>query len=208
MITKCFKHKTVPMDIDDFLRDTRYNTLISWFLISLIGLVFFESVLDLDILWILFSGLTFFLAVLPALAYRDYEVMPPFEVLLLASIPVIVRSFNLSVLSGEISTYISIAAVALLLAVELHIFTEIKLSHGFAIGLTVISTLAIGGIWSIIRFILDTQFGTGFLTTNEALMKEYISVLTAGIFAGLLFDSYFRRRDKVFRRKVMKVIKR
>lgn len=194
------------MDIDDFLRDTRYNTVLSWFLASMIGLVFFESLLGLDLLWVLFSGLAFVFAVVPALAYRNYQVMPPFEVLLIASIPVIVRSFNLPVLAGEVMTYISIGALALLIAVELHIFTEIKLTHGFAVGLTVISTLAIGGIWSIMRYIMDTQLGTGFLTTNEALMNEYLSVLTAGIFAGVIFDSYFRRRDIIFRKMLKKVI--
>ncbi len=196
------------MDIDDFLRDTRINSIISWFLVSLIGLVFIESLLDLDTLWIIFSGLVFILTVLPAVSYRNYEIMPPFEVILLASIPVIVRSFNLSVLSGEITTYVSIAAAALLIAVELHIFTKAKFSHTFAVIFTVISTLAIAGVWSIIRFILDARLGTGFLSTNEALMTEYFSVLIAGLFAGVLFDSYFRRRDRFFRRKFRKVIGR
>lgn len=196
------------MDIDDFLRDTRINSIISWILVSIIGLVFIESLLDTDLLWIIFSGLVLTLTVLPALAYKNKEIMPPFEVILLASIPVIVRSFNISVLSGQITTYISIATVALLVAVELHIFTEAKFTHSFAVVFTLISTLAIAGVWSIIRFLLDNQFGTGFLSTNEALMAEYFSVLIAGLIAGLLFDSYFRRRDRFFRRQFRKVINR
>lgn len=194
------------MELEDFFRDTQTNAVISWLLAGLTAAVFIESFLPLDILWIIFSGLTLTIISLPAIIYRNKLVVPPWEVIIIAVIPLLVRTFDVSILANEIATYTAIAAVALIIAVELHIFTSIKFSHGFAIMFTVVSTLAIGGIWSILRFIMDSYFGTGFLTTNEALMEEYFNILLAGILAGVLFDLYFRRRDRVLRKMLRKVI--
>lgn len=134
--------------------------------------------------------------------------MLPWEVLVIAAIPIIVRSFEISSLANEIATYTAMAAVALIIAVELHIFTNVKFNHSFAILFTVVSTLALAGIWSIARFLMDIYLGTNFLTTNEALMQEYLQVLAAGIVAGILFDSYFRRRGRAFRKMIKTVIRR
>ena len=148
------------------------------------------------------------LILLPVYRFRNLSLMPPWEVLGLAAIPVIVRTSQISILSNQVATYFAMAALALIIAVELQIFTSVEFNHAFSIIFTVTATLAVAGLWAILRFNLDLYTGTSFLTTNEELMYEFINATLAGLLAGVVFDVYFTRRDKIFRRKIKSLIKK
>jgi hypothetical protein len=60
----------------------------------------------------------------------------------------------------------------------------------------------------VLRWNLDRRFGTSYLSTNDALMAEWLSVTVAGLAAGVLFDAYFRRRDRQLRRTIRRVVRR
>lgn len=194
------------MEFEGFFRDTRMNTYLSWTLTVLIASVFIESLIDFDWAWTMFSGLVLAITVLPAISQKDLSVMVPWEVLALTVIPVTVRSLDSAILTSEIAVFAGIAATALIVAVELHVFTPVKFTHGFAIGFTVITTLAIGGLYAIVRYISDLYLGTAYLSTNDALMYEFIEISVTGILAGFLFDLYFGERDNAFRKMISKVI--
>lgn len=196
------------MEFDDFFRDTWLNMVLAWIVTGVIFTVFVESVLGLDFLWMVFTGFLFGIVVLPPVAFRSKYAVLPWELLLVAAVPVFVRALNLSVFSSRIATFVSLAALALVIAVELHVFTSVEFSHTFAIGFVIVSTLAVEGVWSLIRFYLDSLAGTAFLTTNEVLMFEWAQATVAGLLAGLLFDFYFKRRDKILRKEILKVIRR
>ena len=196
------------MEIEDFFRDTKVNMYLSWILILPVLAVFVESILTFDIVWIGFSGLILSILVLPAAVHRDFRVMVPWELVLIGSIPVLVRALNISILANQVATYTAMAALALIIAVELNVFTEVTFSHGFAVLFTVIATLAVAGVWAVLRFNADIYLGTSYLTTNEALMEEYVNAALAGIIAGIVFDTYFTRRDRKFRKRIRKVISR
>jgi hypothetical protein len=196
------------MVFDDFLRDTRLNMALAWSITAFLVVVFFESLLSLDVLWIVFTAFLLFLIALPSIVYRSSYAMLPWELLLVAAVPVFVRALNLSVFSSRIATFVSLAALALLIAVELHVFTSVKFNHGFAVVFVMVSTLAIEGVWSLTRYYMDFFVGTAFLSTNQALMFEWGQVAVAGLFAGLLFDFYFQRRDKFLRKGILKVVKK
>lgn len=196
------------MEIEDFFRDTKVNMYLSWTLILPVLAVFVESILTFDVVWIGFSGLILSILVLPAAVHRDFRVMVPWELVLIGSIPVLVRTLNISILANQVATYTAMAALALIIAVELNVFTEVTFSHGFAVLFTVIATLAVAGVWAVLRFNADIYLGTSYLTTNEALMEEYINAALAGIIAGIVFDIYFTRRDRKFRKRIRKVIAR
>lgn len=196
------------MEFEDLFRDTRLNMLLAWGLTFVIGLVFVESFLELDFLWLGFTGFLLSVILIPPVYYRSSYSVLPWELMAMAAIPVIVRVFNISLLANEVATYVSFAAVALIIAAELHIFTSLKFNHGFAVAFVVVSTLAVGAVWSVIRFYMDALLGTGYLTTNDALMEEWVNIFVAGIFAGLIFDVYFRRRDNILRKGLRKVVRR
>ena len=196
------------MEFEDFFRDTRINMYLAWVITALIVSALFESILDFDILWIAFTATMTVLIALPVYRFRDIKLMPPWEVLGLAAIPVIVRTLEISILSNQVATYFAMAALALIIAVELQVFTSVEFNHAFSILFTVTATLAVAGLWAIMRYNLDIHTGTAFLTTNEELMYEFINATAAGLLAGIIFDIYFTRRDKIFRKKIKKLIKR
>lgn len=194
------------MEFEDFFRDSKNNMYLSWLITLSIFAVLVESIFDFDLLWVIFSSIMLTVICIPPLAYQNLRVTLPWEVLAIGAIPVIVRTLEISMLSNQVATYFALAGLALIIAVELHVFTEIKMNHAFAVGSTVITTLALAGVWAVIRYNLDVHMGTTFLTTNEALMHEFINATLAGILAGAFFDLYFTRRDKQFRKMIKKVI--
>ncbi len=194
---------------DDLLarlfRSGRTNALLSWVLVGVLLLVLVESLLDFDRQWIVFVAATGAIVLLPPIAYRDWRVMLPWELLVLALLPILVRGL----LAGEVgtfATYLAVAGLALLVTVELHMFTELRLTHWFAVMLVVMTTLAVEAAWTIVRWNMDNVLGTSFLSTNEALMIEWIYVTLAGVAAGILFDSYFRRRGRRLSRAIRRVV--
>lgn len=196
--------------LDDALhrlfRDGRINAVLAWLLVPVLVVVFVESVLDFDYQWILFVGVVGFIVLLPPLAYREWRVMLPWELLVLALFPILVRALFGGVV-GTFASYLALAALALLVVVELHIFTELKVTHWFAVGIVVMTTLAAVAAWTVFRWHADRYLGTAYLVDNETLMLEWVSVSIAGIVAGVLFDSYFRRRDRLFWRILRKVVR-
>ena len=196
-------------------RSGRTNATIAWFLVALLGGVIVESIVDLDRLWIVFTVATAVIVLVPPVAHREWRMMLPWELLSLALLPIWVRAL----FGGELGTfgyYLSVAGLALLVTVELHMFTSVRLTHWFAVLLVVLTTLASVAAWSVVRWLLDQQFGTQFLigpettqeAANAALMGEFLWVTLAGLAAGVLFDAYFRGRGRQLRRRLRTVVRR
>jgi hypothetical protein len=207
-----------PADGDALARlfkSGRTNAVIAWLLVGILAVVFVESVLDVDRLWTLFVTATAAIVLLPPVAHREWRMMLPWELLVVALAPVLVRAL----FGGELGTfgyYFSVAGLALLVAVELHMFTDLTLTHWFAVVLVVLTTMASVAAWSLVRWTFDQQFGTEFLlapelsqeAANAALMEEFLWVTLAGLAAGVLFDAYFRGRGRTLRRRLRRVIRR
>ena len=199
------------LDLDDtfekLFRDGRTNALIAWVLVAILTAVFVESVLGADHQWILFVGVVGFVVLVPPVAFREWRVMLPWELLVLALLPILARGLVGGTV-GTFATYLSLAALALLVIVELHMFTELTLTHWFAICLVVLTTLAAVAVWTVFRWHADRFLGTAYLTDNEALMTEWLYVTLAGLAAGVLFDGYFRRRDRRLWRAIRRTVRR
>jgi len=193
--------------LERLFRDSRLNAVLAWALVGILGLVFVDSVLDVDYGWIAFVAAAAGVVLLPPGAYRDWRVMLPWELLVVALLPVLIRGLVGGTV-GTFATYFALAGLALLVIVELHMFTTLQVTHWFAVVLVVLTTLALAAVWTIFRWNADRLLGTQFLTTNEALMIEWLYVALAGGTAGVLFDSYFRRRDRQLRALVHRTINR
>lgn len=188
-------------------RDSRTNAILAWLLVGVLAAVFVESLADRDLLWVVFVATVAVIVLLPPLSFREWRVMLPWELLVLALLPILVRGLFGGSL-GTFAVYLSVAGLALIVVVELHMFSSLRLTHWFAIVLVVLTTTASVAGWTIVRWNLDRLLGTSYLTTNEALMIEWVWVILAGLVAGILFDSYFRRRDRVLRRAIRRGIRR
>jgi len=193
--------------IERLFRNSRTNAALSWAVVAILALAFVESALDADLQWITFVAFAGGVVLLPPVAYREWRVMLPWELLVLATLPVLVRSvFHGQV--GIFAVYVAVAGLALLVTVELHMFTALEVTHWFAVAFVVLTTMAAVAAWSVLRWVLDREFGTSYLSTNDALMGEFLWVTLAGFAAGLLFDAYFRRRDRQLRRAIGRVVRR
>ena len=193
--------------LTELVRDGRLNAVAAWAMIAVLAGVLVESALDYDLLSaVIVVGLGA-VVLAPTVAARDWRAMLPAELVGLALLPVLVRA----VFGGELgtfATYVAIAALALVIAVDLHMFTSLRLTHWFAVVFVVMATLAAAAVWTVLRWNLDQSGGTAYLTTNDALMIEWLYVTLAGLAAGLLFDGYFRGRGRRLRRVIRRVVRR
>ena len=192
---------------DRLFRDGRTNALIAWALVAVLAGVIVDSAVDVDLQWVLFTAFVAGVVLLPPVVYRGWRVMLPWELLVLALAPVLVRGLVGGTL-GTFATYVALAGLALLVVVELHTFTTLRVTHWFAVVLVVLTTLAAVGAWTVFRWNADRFLGTSYLVDNETLMMEWLYVTLAGIVAGLLFDGYFRRRDQWLWRAIRRVGRR
>jgi hypothetical protein len=191
-----------------FVRSKRLNAVLSWSLVGfIIAAAVGSTVFDGDIVWGGFATIVAALIIVPAVAFRDLQAMLPWEVVALASFPfvtrVLVRGETIGGLTftGRVSTYLAVAAVALIIAVELDVFTPVRMNHSFAVFFVVITTMAAAGVWAVVQWLSDIYLGTRLLLNGRpesvvetALMWDFVAATVAGLAAGLVFEYYFRRR--------------
>ena len=199
--------ETVEDRLVRLLRNGRTNAIIAWAMVAVLVGVFVESLLDADLLSMAFVAGLVAVVLAPAVSARDWKVLLPAELLGLALLPTLVRVLFGGEL-GVFATYIAIAALALVITVEFHMFTSLQVTHWFAVVLVTLTTLATAGAGTVLRWNADRLLGTTYLTTNEALMIEWGYVTLAGLAAGLLFDAYFRRRGRRLGRALRRVVRR
>lgn len=174
------------------LDDERLNAALSWVLVVsvLVGAV--RSVLHGDLLWGGFAASVALLSVFPPVLAGDARTTLPWEIVLLAALPVLGRAFLAAQVEG-FASYLAVAALALIVALELHVFTAVEMSRGFAAGFVVIATMATAGLWALVRWVADIYLRTGFLASEEALMWEFIASTAAGLGGGAVFAWYVAR---------------
>jgi hypothetical protein len=189
-------------DVTELLRDRRTNAVLGWLLVATICSVAVGSFVDGQLLWALFAGSLAALSLLPPIAYRNVDAMLPWEMLLLAALPVVGRAFATVQVTGNLATYLSVAAIALIIAVELQIFTPVKMSPRFAVVFVGVATMATAGVWAVVRWVADLTLGTTFILVpglsehaiEEAIMWEFVASTIAGVGAGFVFAVYVARQ--------------
>lgn len=186
------------------VENARLNAVIAWVVIAFLLGVVVASLVNRDFLWAGFAVVVATLALIPMVAYRRPTLMLPWEVLVLAALPLIGRTFATVPLTSQLATYLSVAALALIIAVELHLFTTVLMTPGFAVLFVVVATMATAGVWAVVRWVLDVVIGTQFLLVTgldeevieRQLMWEFVYSTLAGLAAGVIFEGYFRRRAR------------
>lgn len=183
--------------LDRVVEDARVNAGLGWALVGFLALVAVESALGGDLLWAGFAAFVAAVALVPAAAYRDWAVMLPWEVLALAALPILGRALATMVATSRVATYLSVAALALVIAVELHAFTPVRMTHWFAVLFVVMATIATAGVWAVVQWLSDVYLGTGFIENEHRLMWDFVAATVVGGLAGVVFEWYFRRFVRV-----------
>jgi len=195
-----------PSELEKLLYDSRRNAMLGWVLIALLAGTAVGIGVSTGLLWSVFALSILILALLPPLAYRSSYVMLPWEVLLMAALPIVGLAIGSPRLSGRFTVYFAIAAIALVIGVELQSFTSIRFPPWFAVVLVVVATLASAALWGLLQWGFDVYAGTEYIMSqssnaqqaNDELMYEWLYSAAAGIVAGVTFALYFRwRQDSV-----------
>lgn len=173
------------------LQSRHINAAFAWVLVGFVGAVAVVNT-GPNPLWAGFATVVAVLNVIPAIRLRSVWAMLPWEVLALTSLPLLALTFGLSG-PRRVATYLAVAAVALIIAVELHAFTAVSMTDSFAVLFVVVTTMAAAGVWAVVRWGADVYLGITFPLTERELMFEFVASTIAGVFAGVIFTLYFRR---------------
>lgn len=191
-----------PWGVEALVEDARINAGLAWLLVVFVLAVAAGNALAGELLWAGFAAALAALVLAVPVGFRTPRVMLPWEVLAIAILPLTGRTFATVPVTSALATYLSVAAIALVVVVELQVFTPVRMTPRFAVGFVVIATLATAGAWAVARFALDSLLGTTFLldpaldeaTIERKLMFEFVYSTAAGLVAGVLFEGYFRRQ--------------
>lgn len=166
------------------------NALLGWFAIAVLLVLAAEQTASGRPIWGALTALVVAVAVVPPLRSRNPREMIAWEVLAIGGVPVLATYVTTW---DEQLSFVAVAALALVIAVELDAFTSVEMTSDFALAFVVLVTMGVAGLWSIGRYAADAFLGTAYLTTNEALMWELVAATAVGLVAGLVFELYVRR---------------
>jgi hypothetical protein len=190
--------------LDSVVGTTPSNARLSWATTVLLGLVVAGGLVAGAVLPAVLGAVVVALAVGPALASRDPRATLPWQLLALAGLPVLGAVFARPWLTSAPVTYVSVATVALVVAVELHLFTSVEMTPWFAVSFVVVATMAVAGGWAVGRWLVDLTLGTELLLRpgrtdaeiEAGLMREFVISTLVGLLAGGVFERGFRRRSR------------
>ena len=168
------------------------NAAVGWALLAGVGLLGVDHAVAGRPLWMGFAVAVVALAVVPPLVVRDTAAMLPWEVLALAALP-LAGGVVLPAAARPLASHLAVAALALVLAVELHLFTAVRLSDRFAVAFVVVATLATAGVWAVAAWLSDLTLGTALVPSLRGLMGDFAAATAAGAASGVAFTLYIRR---------------
>lgn len=172
------------------VRDERVNATLGWLLIGTTFLIAGWSLAVGNLLWSGFAAVCGLTTVVPPIVRRSPREMLPWELLALLAGAVVIGGFDVLVTP---TGYVATAALALVVAVLVDIYTTVEMTSWFSVAFVVVTTTALAGVWGVTQFAADTVLGTTRLATNADMMWDFVLATAVGIVAGLLFELYFRR---------------
>jgi hypothetical protein len=167
--------------------------------------LFFSTVyvfLRLDVLWIVFGIVALSIYALPIVTFRDPFKALPWEMTILLSFPILLHVSEGSRLMSErvawwddvtsLAFAFSLSTIGLLLTIELHMYTSVRMNRTFSSFFVMMFTLSMSGFWLLGEYIGDELFGTSNLQTNDEIMVQLLWTLIGGLLMGFLYAAYTR----------------
>jgi hypothetical protein len=177
---------------DALVSDDRTNALVSWTVVLVLVLAAAASVGVGEPVWAVFVAGGLVIALLPAAVRRDPLVMPPWEVLVFAALPIASQFLDLPDALADLTAYLAVLAVAVLVVVELHVFSPVEMTPLFAVGFVVLVTMATAGVWTVVQFASDSYLGTTLVGTKTTLMWDLVLATATSLVATPVLAAYFR----------------
>ena len=172
------------------VRDERVNAALGWTAVAALAATAGWSLAQGDVLWAVFGLSSATVTVLPAVWGRDPLRMLPAEVLGILAVLVVLRVVGVT---EAFAGYGATAALALVLAVEIDVFTRVELTGWFSVPFVAITTAALAAVWGILEYASDLFLGTSMLADTADLMWDLVLATAVGVVAGLVFWAYIHR---------------
>lgn len=172
------------------LHDESINATLAWLLVGFLVIAVVESLYSRAWLWAGLAATVTAVALLPVLYTGEKTAIAPWELLVLAVVPVAGRSFGLFT---QIAVYLAIAALALLVAVEIDVFSGAEMTPTFAVAFVVMTTMAVAGVWVVVQWGAGVLLDTSLVGGVNSVMWDLVVATGVGVGAGVLFELYFRR---------------
>lgn len=166
------------------------NAAVGWLVVGVLLVVALDGIRSGSLLWAGLAVVIVAIAVLPAALSSLPVRMPAWEVLAIAAGPVLAHWLGVA---APVSTYLVVAALALVIAVELDAFTDVRMTSGFAVGSVVVVTMGVAALWTIAQYASDVFLDTALLVSQRAVMWDLVGATAIGLVAGVFFELYFRR---------------
>lgn len=182
------------MPLKALVRDERVNAVLGWTMAGVVALAAIESFLSDAALWGSLALLIVSVVALPAAVTGRPAAMVPWPIPFVAAVAVLGHAFEFY---PDVTGYVAIGTVALILVVELDVYTEVELSRRFAVIIATMTTMAIQAFWIIAQYYSDQWLGTAFLVSQTELQWDIVYVTTVGIALGTLAEWYFDRFEPV-----------
>lgn len=177
-----------------FIEDARTNAAIAWLFVAVLALTAVGNLLVGELVTAVGAGVAVTVAVVPAWVAGSWTRTIPWPLLALTVAPFALNAAGFVLVAGVVRS-IAVATLALLVVVTLQLTTTVRMTPGFAIWFSVITTLGVAGIWAFGSWAVATYLGGSvFFTTNTELMLFFARTLVAGLVAAGVFAWYFRRR--------------
>lgn len=159
------------------------------------------AVLKFDLIWIGFGIFALFLYALPIVSTRDPFKAIPWEITLLLSSPMLLHISEGSLMSNQFAWWDALTSLAFafslstfgfLLAVEMQMYTRVRMNRPFSVFFVVLFTLSHSCSWMLALYVGDSLFETTNLLSNDDVMREFLWILIGGILMGFLYAAYMR----------------
>lgn len=172
----------------------RTNAVVGWLAVGILAAAVPTSFLTDALLWVVFSLVTLGVALVPPAVTRDPVCMLPWPVLALAAVATVGRLLEVY---PEVAGYLAIAAVAMMVVVELDAYAPVEFSRRFAIVFAMLTTMAIAAVWIVAQFYSDVWLGTSFLGSQTELQQSIVAVTVVGLVVGAVFEWFFATFEPV-----------
>jgi hypothetical protein len=182
------------MSLNRLVRGRQTNAAIGWVATGAVALGGVENLVADATLWGVFLLVVAAALAVPALATREWTAMVSWPLPVVAVAAVVARETGFQ---SELAGHLALATLALVLVVELDVFTSVELSRRFAVVFGVLTTMALQAVWVVAQFYSDRWLGSEFLSTQTELQRDIVAVTAVGAVLGALCEVYFARYGPV-----------
>lgn len=93
---------------------------------------------------------------------------------------------------ADLTTYLAVLAVGVLVAVELHVFSPVEMTPRFAVVFAGLVTMATAGVWTILQYASDVYFNTTLIENKTLLMWDLVFATAISLAASPFLAIYFQ----------------